>query len=117
MSQNGASARLTHESILTEPESIFSFSGRIEHANVLQEILDNLESVDFAELAKLKQDERLTQKHLVVYSVREILRVAQELNCGLCRHYDFLYTYNGEFWQLAQRDAFERFLSDCALRL
>lgn len=118
MSENdSSSAKLSPEAFRTEAVSIFSVNGHIDHGNVLQEILDNLEGVDFSEIAKLKQDERLTQKHLVVYSVREILRVAQTLNCGLCRHFDFLYTYNGEYWQLAGRDAFERFLSDCAQRL
>lgn len=114
MSNNGSSPQLTAESISSEAESIFNVAAKIEHTNVLQEILDNLDPVDFVEMAKLKQDDKLSQKHLIVYSIREILRVAHELNCGLCRHFDFLYTFNGEYWQLAERDAFERFLSDCA---
>lgn len=117
MPNNGLSPKLTLESISNEAESIFNVAAKIEHADVLQEILDNLDEVDFAEMAKLKQDERITQKHLVVYSIREVLRVAQHLNCGLCRNFDFLYTFNGEFWQMSERDAFERFLSDCAGKL
>ncbi|MBX3288420.1 MAG: DNA primase [Acidobacteria bacterium] len=103
--------------ILAKPNSIFSAGESISHAEVLQEILDNVEPVDFAGLAQLKQEEKLTQKHLIVYSVAEILRIAKKLNCGLCRHYDVLYTYNGEFWQLTEKDAFERFLSECAIKL
>jgi putative DNA primase/helicase len=114
---NGSTAKLTPETIIQEADSIFSVSEKITHSEVLQEILDNLDSVNFTELAALKQEDKLTQKHLIVYSVAEILRIAKKLNCGLCRHYDFLYTYNGEFWQLAERDAFERFLSECSAKM
>jgi putative DNA primase/helicase len=90
---------------------------RIEHKEVLGEILDALETVDFHELSKIKKGEKIPQKHIVVLTVRKVLEIAKKLNCGLCRNYDFLYAYNGEFWQMLERESFERFLAQCAERL
>jgi len=89
----------------------------VPHTDVWQEILDALEPVDFREAAGLDGDERLSQKHFVVITVREILRVARSLGCGLCRNYDFLYSFNGAFWKLFDREQLTDFLGEAALRL
>ena len=91
-------------------------SGRRDHAKVIQEILDNLEEVDFRDRADLKPDDRIPQKIQIVLTVEEILRVAKERNCGLCRNQDFVYAYNGEFWQLIDRNGLETFLGEASER-
>ncbi len=85
-----------------------------EHVNVLQEILDNIEEIDFRSIAELNPDEKVSQKIQIVLTVQAVLQVARELNCGLCRNYDFIYVYNGEYWKLLDKNAFEDFLGKAA---
>ena len=110
-------ALINAEAFRAEAEELLKQSGKITHAEVLREISNALAPVDFRQLAKLKKDDKINQKQLVVLTVREVLRVAGKLNCGLCRNYDFLYTFNGEFWQIVERDSFERFLAGCAEKI
>jgi len=89
----------------------------VSHTDVWQEIHDALEPIDFREEAELEADGRLSQKHHIVITVREVLRVARSLNCGLCRNHDFLYSYNGAFWKLIDKETIADFLGKAALRL
>jgi putative DNA primase/helicase len=89
----------------------------VSHTDVWQEILDALEPIDFREAAALDANERLSQKHYIVITVNEVLRTARSLNCGLCRNYDFLYSYNGAFWKLIDREPLADFLGKAAQRL
>jgi len=91
--------------------------GKIPHAAVLQQILDRLEPVDFRDLADLEPDNRVTLKHYRVITVQEVLRTAREIKFGLCRNLEFVYAYNGEFWQLIESDQLESFLGMAAQRL
>lgn len=91
--------------------------GKIPHVAVLTQILDCLIPVDFRYLAELEPDERVTLKHYRVITIQEVLLTARELNCGLCRNLEFVYAYNGEFWQLIDRDQLESFLGAAAQRL
>jgi len=89
----------------------------VSHMDVWQGILEALEPIDFREAAELDGDERLSQKHYIVITVREVLRVARTLGCGLCRNYDFLYSYNGAFWKLIDREPLSDFLGEAARSL
>jgi putative DNA primase/helicase len=91
--------------------------GKIEHAVVLQQIIDRLENIDFRDFADLGEGERIGLKHYRVITVQEVLRTAGELNCGLCRNFDFVYAYNGEFWKVIERDDLEAFLGEAAEKL
>jgi putative DNA primase/helicase len=87
------------------------------HKDVLSEILDALKPINFRVEGELDATENLSQKHQIVLTVREVLRVAEELDCGLCRNADFLYAYNGEFWKLIEREQLETFLGQSAEKL
>ncbi|MBA2335154.1 MAG: DNA primase, partial [Blastocatellia bacterium] len=107
------------DAIRAEAESMLTpiRLGKREHAKVFQEILENLITLDFRELADLAEDEKLTQKHFRVLTVQEVLQNALDLNCGLCRNLDFVYAYNGEYWQLITRDELENFLGEASEKL
>lgn len=92
-------------------------SERRDHAKVLQDILDNLEEVNFRAIADLSDDERISQKIQIVLTVQEVLAKARELNCGLCRNQDFVYAYNGEFWQLIDKSELEHFLGEASEKI
>ncbi len=103
--------------IQAEARRLAASRAPVSHTDVWQEILDALEPIDFREAAELDGDARLSQKHFIVITVREVLRAARSLNCGLCRNYDFLYSYNGAFWKLIDREPLADFLGEAARRL
>jgi putative DNA primase/helicase len=73
--------------------------------------------LDFRAEANLDENDKLSQKHQTVLTIREVLRVAKSLNCGLAKSQDFIYSYNGEFWKLLDREALEIFLGNCSAKL
>lgn len=114
MSFANQSQTIGADAIRAEAETFFKSNGKLEHAKVLQEILDNLQEVDFRAIAKVEDKETISQKIQIVLTVQEVLRVARELNCGLCRNQDFVYAYNGEFWQKLETSELENFLGEAA---
>lgn len=104
------------ELIHTEAIEFFKTNVKLQHKLVFQEILDTLGLLefDFRAEAELDLNERLGLKHLIVLTVREVLKAANTLNCGLCRYQDFIYSYNGEYWKLIDREDLKIFLGQCA---
>jgi len=92
-------------------------AGSAPFLDVLVKICNRLVPVDFELLAQLPPGESLKLKHYIVCTVQEVLRAANELDCGLCVHHDFLYVYNGEYWQMVDRGVLQRYFSLCAERL
>jgi putative DNA primase/helicase len=89
----------------------------LPYAEVLDEILNELEPIDFRQAAGLSEKERVTRKVWIVVVVQEVLGKAKEQNVGLCRNGDFLYIFNGAYWALVDKDVLEDFLSKAAKRL
>src|SRR5581483_6514634 len=89
----------------------------IPHEEVLQQILAKLQKIDFRAEAGLDEKDKVTQKHQTVLAVRDVVRTAQELNCGLCKQFDFVYTYNGQFWRQLEKDELAKFLGNAAGKL
>ncbi len=87
------------------------------HEDVLAEILSNLQPIDFRAKAGLDENEKITQKHFCVITVQEVVETARVLNCGLCRHLDFVYAYNGQFWRQIEKEELCQFLGEAAERL
>lgn len=110
-------SRIDVDLIREHVEAMFPASARREHAEVLAAILDNLSEVDFHDLAGIDPTKPVPLKTQIVLTVSEVLRVARDLDCGLCRNAAFIYTYNGEFWQLLDKDGLEGFLGEAAEKL
>ncbi|HWT02598.1 MAG TPA: phage/plasmid primase, P4 family [Pyrinomonadaceae bacterium] len=113
----GNLALISLSEIQAEATRIAAPRAPVSHTDVWREILDALEPIDFRVEAELEDDDRLSQKHYIVITVREVLRVARSLGCGLCRNHDFLYAYNGAFWKLVDREPLTDFLGQAALKL
>lgn len=105
------------EEILAEADEFLSATRNITHDKVLREILNELKPIDFRKHASLKEKDKISQKHHVVLVIAEILRVAKKLHCGLCKHQDFFYTFNGQFWKPLDRDPLTTFLGEAASKL
>ena len=96
---------------------------RIEDLNgkscrrVLSELLEQFDELDFRERAGLDEDAKLTRKIFVVIAVEEIISKATANNWGLCIKNDFIYLYNGRYWQPLNAEEFKPFLADAALKM
>lgn len=96
---------------------------RIEDLNgkscrrVLSELLEQFNELDFRERAGLDEDAKLTRKIFVVIAVEEIISKATANNWGLCIKNDFIYLYNGRYWQPLNAEEFKPFLADAALKM
>ncbi len=57
------------------------------------------------------------QADYVVVTVRAVLQVAQTIQCGLCKRFDFVYAFNGAYWREIPKDALTQFLGAAAVKL
>jgi putative DNA primase/helicase len=60
---------------------------------------------------------KLQQKHYVIISIDEILKLAEKNNWGICRSNDFVYLYNGTFWSQLDRLELQSFLGEASAKL
>lgn len=90
----------------------------IDHKDILAQLLEQIETVNFRELAELKDaSEQLRQEHYYVICIAEILKVAKRNSWGLCRNHSFIYVYNGAYWKLLDKDILQKFLGSAAEKM
>lgn len=109
------------------------------HAEILQKLIEQFEPLDFEVLAypqaeKLREQQgkevpgsepakdlakqfdrlKLNQKHYLVLSIENVLQIADTNHWGLCKNHDFIYLYNGTFWDEIDKETFQKFLGESA---
>jgi len=105
------------QAIQSDAIAILGSNPKRQHSQVFQDILNNLSEVDFRAFADIPSDRPVPQKVQIVVVIQEVLNTARNLNCRLCRKGDFIYVYNGEFWQTVEESELESFLGEAAERL
>lgn len=78
----------------------------------LRVILRNVSPVDFARHAN--PGDKLKFKHYVVVTIKELLKVADQVRAPLASAEGALYIYNGKYWQELCHKNLKRFLSKVA---
>jgi len=68
-------------------------------------------------LLKKTQGCKLTRNHYLIICVEQILKIATENNWGLCKKHGFVYLYNGSYWQELDKEQFQHFLGNAALKM
>jgi len=89
------------------------------HAEILQQLIEQFEPIDFEALANPHGAEgfKLNTKHFLVLSIENILLIAEKNRWGLCKNQDFIYLYNGTFWQEIDKETFQKFLGEAAEKM
>jgi len=105
------------QAIQSDAIAILGSNPKRQHSQVFEDILNNLSEVDFRAFADIPSDRPVPQKVQIVVVIQEVLKTARSLNCRLCRKGDFIYVYNGEFWQTVEESELESFLGEAAQRL
>lgn len=125
--------------ILNHVEELKSKSEATPHAEILSQLIEQFEPLDFELLAfpqaeklreQLKKAEpgsekakdiqkqldklKLNRKHYLVLSIENILQFAEKNRWGLCKNHDFIYLYNGTFWAEIDKETFQKFLGEAA---
>lgn len=87
-------------------------------ANILTEMLKNVEPVNFREYCKLENDkDKLQKKHFLVACIEILLKVVNDNGFSLCRKSDFIYLFNSEYWESVDEETFKDFLGCTALKM
>jgi putative DNA primase/helicase len=90
----------------------------VNHNEILTRLLGQIEKLDFREYAALKTDhEKLGKKHYLVCGIEQILNIALENNWGICKNHNFVYLYNGAYWNLIDNAELESFLGEAAEKM
>ncbi len=86
--------------------------------NILLELLDLIENVDFREYAEiLDAKTKIQKKHYIVSVIEILLKKANENNFDLCRKNEMIYLYNSEFWEQISVEDFKDFLGKVCLKM
>ena len=112
--------KIDAEGIQAEFETFSKPSGKVKvlaHSEILTAILETLDAIDFKAAAGLDDEEKLSQKHLLVLCVNELLAKVKEQNLDLARKDDFIFAFNGAYWKELNRETIKNFLGNVAERL
>lgn len=109
------------------------------HTEILRQLIDQLEPLDFEALAfsqvenlreQLKEAEagseqskiiqkqldklKPKQSHYLILSIENIMQFAEKNRWGLCKNHDFVYLYNGTFWNEIDKETLQKFFGEAA---
>lgn len=91
---------------------------KIDHSQILNSLFDQIDEVDFRKEAEFTNEEqKLSKKHYLVICIEKILETANHNNWGICRNHDFIYLYNGEYWNLLDNIEYQTFLGIAAEKM
>lgn len=93
---------------------------RQSHEQVMNNLLGQIDKIDFREMAEFDPDDeeaKLKKEHYLVITVEQVLEVAKRNYWGLCRRDAFFYTYNGAYWKPIEKDDLKAFLRNAAERM
>ncbi|MCF8219349.1 MAG: DUF5906 domain-containing protein [Bacteroidales bacterium] len=109
------------------------------HAEILHQLIQQVEPIDFKirafpemeelrrKLKDLPEDSKqanevrrqlgkfkLKTKHYLSITIENILSIAAQKNWGLCKNHDFIYSFNGTYWNNIDKETFQKFLGEAA---
>ncbi len=59
----------------------------------------------------------IKENHLLIVSIEQLYSIAKLNKWGLCKNHDFVYVYNGAYWDILDKPELENFLGDVAQKL
>ena len=90
----------------------------IVQSQILNSLFDQIDEVDFRQEAEFtNEDQKLSKKHYLVTCIEKILETANRNNWGICRNHDFIYLYNGDYWNLLDNIEYQTFLGIAAEKM
>lgn len=79
--------------------------------------LSESEDKQYNDLAKKIQKYKLTKNHYLILCIEQLIKIAKANNWGLCKKNGYIYLYNGSYWSELDKDCFQFFLGNVALKM
>lgn len=90
----------------------------MKHSSILTNLLDQIQPIDFRQLVSFEDEKgNLKKKHYLVSSIEQVLAIAKQNKWGLCRKNDFVYVYNGAYWDLIDALQLQAFLGNAVEKM
>jgi len=90
----------------------------IIHSNILSNLLYQIKRVNFREIAGFEDEsEKLNKKHFLVCCIENILETAANNHWALCKNQNFIYLFNGAYWDLIEENTLKMFLGEAAEKM
>jgi len=105
--------------IQTHFEQLEKMAEAMPHAEILQQLIKQLNPLDFETLANPHGVEnfKLATKHFLIITVENMLDMAAQNRWNLCKNNDFIYLFNGTYWAEIDKETFQKFLGEAAEQL
>lgn len=71
----------------------------------------------YKKLNKRLNSYKLSKNHFLVLCIEQLLKIAKANNWGLCKKNGFIYLYNGSYWNEINKESFQSFLGNVALKM
>jgi len=71
----------------------------------------------YDELTKKIQKFKLSKNHYLILCIEQLLKIAVSNKWGLCKKNGFIYLYNGSYWSEIDKECFQSFLGNVALKM
>ncbi|MCY2686768.1 DNA primase family protein [Salinimicrobium sp. TH3] len=72
---------------------------------------------DYRKLQKKLNSFKLTKNHYLILCIEQLLKIAIANKWGLCKKNGFIYLYNGSYWNEIDKERFQFFLGNVALKM
>ena len=107
------------ETLVNHVEELVKSNEPTPHAEILEQLIKQFEPLDFEALANPHNVEnfKLNTKHFLVLSIENALQIAEINRWGLCKNHDFIYLYNGTYWNEVDKETFQKFLGEAAEKM
>ncbi len=95
----------------------------LEQLNYFDEILakgnelTDEQNQEYSQLSKKLKSAKLTKSHYLIICIEQLLKIAKTNNWGLCKKNGFIYLYNGCYWSEIDKERFQFFLGNVALKM
>ena len=110
--------KITAKDIEDEARKLNKNFEPVKHSEILSQLLRKVEKVDFREKAKITDaKDQVKRKHYLVCSIEAVLNIAKKNNWGICRHNEFIYVYNSNYWTYLDKDKLQIFLGKAAEKM
>jgi putative DNA primase/helicase len=105
--------------IKNEAEQLLKNSEFTPHSEILDKLINQFEPLDFETMANPHNTEnfKLNVKHYLVLSIENTLLFSEKNRWGLCKNHDFIYLYNGTFWNEIDKETFQKFLGEASEKM
>lgn len=84
---------------------------------MLGKLLKKISPIDFREHTSLHEDEKLKNNHYQIIVIDHLFEMAKANHWGICKNMDFIYLFNGAYWNLLDEDELKLFLGDVAEKM